>query len=878
MCDQAVASQDQIDILPKGLTPKHYKLHVYHITRETFKGTVTIDFSVDQATDAIYLNAKDLEIIDATIQANVSKTEVNLNVKSIEVDADTQVAVIRLNETIPGSSSKASVRVNYKGIIQTNMAGFYKSDYKTTKGDDSYMLSTQFEATDARRAFPCMDEPSLKATFDVAMTIKEEWTALSNMPVVSSISKGGETTVVFDTTPVMSTYLLAWACGDFEYIEALTKRQYNGKHIPVRVYTTKGMVQEGQFALDNATKIVDYFSEVFEIDYVLPKVDLLAVHEFSHGAMENWGLITYRTTALLFNEEKSSSEYKKRVAYVVAHELAHQWFGNLVTMDWWNELWLNEGFATWVGWLAIDHFFPEWDVFSVFVNEDLQMALNLDSLRQSHPIEVFVKSALDIDQIFDAISYRKGASTIRMISSHIGVKVFLKGVAMYLKKHAFGNAHTADLWDAVSEVSGQNISVMMDNWITKIGFPMLTIFETESGAIEITQDRFLSTGDVQPEENLTKWWIPLSISTAGKTEDKILDEKSVSIDGLAKDFYKINKDQVGVYRVNYPASRLVKYSEDLSLLTVNDKVGIIADSAAAAMAGIGSTTGLLTFVNKLKNEDSYVVWAQLLDFLASLRSAWFEQPEKVTNGLNKFTADLISPVIARIGLDVKTGEAFLVTQLRTLLFNVAGGVSLPAVVEKSKALFTAYIKGDKSALHPSLKGVVFRVVMANSQGTELEQAYKFIYGELINPVSIDGRETACSALGRAKDTRYIEKAIRLLLSGDVPAMDAHYLGGGLAANALGRWRLWTYIKENWDTIYKLYSTNMVVLDRFIRITTIKFSSIEAFDDITEFFKNKKTHGFERSLGQSLDAIRGNSQWVSRDKESVEAWLKEKNCL
>lgn len=249
------------------------------------------------------------------------------------------------------------------------MAGFYRSKYKPTveaaksvPRDDEYhyMLSTQFESCDARRAFPCFDEPNLKATFDFEIEIPEDQVALSNMPEKETKkgNKVGFKVVSFDTTPVMSTYLLAWAIGDFEYVEAFTKRSYNGKNMPVRVYTTRGLKEQGRYALEHAHQTVDYFSEIFGIDYPLPKSDLLAVHEFSHGAMENWGLVTYRTTAVLFDEKESDQRYKNRVAYVVAHELAHQWFGNLVTMDWWNELWLNEGFATWVGWLAVDHLHP----------------------------------------------------------------------------------------------------------------------------------------------------------------------------------------------------------------------------------------------------------------------------------------------------------------------------------------------------------------------------------------------------------------------------------------------------------------------------------------------------------------------------------------
>ena len=344
-------------------------------------------------------------------------------------------------------SGEQMLRIGFRGIINHSMAGFYKSLYKSIDepaksvamdGDHHVMFSTQFESCDARRAFPCFDEPNLKATFALSIEIPNDQVALSNMPEKESKPTEDDRKIVyFERTPVMSTYLLAWAVGDFEYVEDFTKRKYNGKPLPVRVYTTRGLKEQARLGLAVCCQVVDYFSEIFKIDYPLPKLDLLAVHEFSHGAMENWGLITYRTTAILFDEAKSDAKYKNRVSYVVAHELAHQWFGNYVTMDWWNELWLNEGFATWVGWLAVNHLQPDYQVWSQFVQEAVQNAQDLDGLRSSHPIEVPVKNALEVEQIFDAISYLKGSSVIRMLSSHLGQDVFLQGVSDYLKTHAY---------------------------------------------------------------------------------------------------------------------------------------------------------------------------------------------------------------------------------------------------------------------------------------------------------------------------------------------------------------------------------------------------------------------------------------------------------
>ena len=580
------------------------------------------------------------------------------------------------------ASKKATITIDFEGIINNEMAGFYRSKYKpaadparSVPKDDEwhYMFSTQFESCDARRAFPCFDEPNLKATFDLEVEIPSDQVALSNMPVKDIKStKLGWSMISFETTPVMSTYLLAWAIGDFEYVEQLTDRRYNGKQIPVRVYTTRGLKEQGRWALEHAPKIIDFFSEIFDIDYPLPKSDLLAVHEFTHGAMENWGLVTYRTSQVLFDEKTSDSRFRNAVAYVVAHELAHQWFGNLVTMDWWDELWLNEGFATWVGWHAVDHIHPDWQVWSQFVNEGMQSAFRLDGIRSSHPIHVPVRDALDINQIFDAISYLKGCSSIRMLANHLGVETFLKGVSNYLKAHAYGNAKTKDLWDALSEASGKNVNELMHPWISKIGHPVLTVTE-EPGQISIKQSRFLSTGDVKPEDDTTTWWVPLGFE-GKKGESGItslaLTQKEETIRDVDDDFYKLNSGATGFYRVNYPPERLAKLSSQLDRLGTEDKIAMIGSAGELAFAGNGTTASLLTFLEGFAKESHTLVWSQVVDSIALVKGT-FSEDDKIRDGLDKFVVKLIDAKVKEVGWEFPEGEDYLAGILRSTIIGSA---------------------------------------------------------------------------------------------------------------------------------------------------------------------------------------------------------------
>ncbi|KAJ5105123.1 Peptidase M1 alanine aminopeptidase/leukotriene A4 hydrolase [Penicillium alfredii] len=897
-----MASADR-DTLPDVVKPINYHVSLFDLELGGswgYKGQLKIDTKVTRATNEIVLNSKEIDVQRAEI---LGKDGSQL-AKASKVSYDKESERVTLGFPQDISPSEVVLSIDFTGTMNSAMAGFYRSKYKPVgepavdtpkEGDFYYMLSTQFESCDARRAFPCFDEPNLKATFDFEIEVPKGQTALSNMPIQSERdgSRPGLKFVTFERSPVMSTYvstnqidmcftpawltkyrlaqLLAWAVGDFEYVEAMTERKYQGKSIPVRVYTTRGLKDQARFALECAHRTVDYFSEVFEIEYPLPKADLLAVHEFAMGAMENWGLVTYRTTAVLFDEGKSDNRYKNRIAYVVAHELAHQWFGNLVTMDWWNELWLNEGFATWVGWLAVDHFYPDWNIWSQFVAEGVQQAFNLDSLRASHPIEVPVRNALEVDQIFDHISYLKGSSVIRMLSVHLGKETFLRGVANYLKSHAYGNATTNDLWSALSKASGQDVHTFMDPWIRKIGFPVVTVAE-EPGQISVRQNRFLSTGDAKPEEDQTTWWIPLGIKSGPNlttVDTRALTAKSDTVGGVGEDaFYKINKDLAGFYRTNYPPARLAKLGQSLDLLSTEDKIGLLGDAAALAVSGEGTTPALLALLEGFKGEKNYLAWSQVSSSLGNLRSV-FSQNEKAAEGLKKFTLSVASPAAERIGWDFQPNEDYLIVQLRKLLIAVAGTAGHEGTVAEAKRRFDLWATGkDKSAVHTDLRSAIFGINI--SEGSRKE--YDAVKEEYLRTDSVDGKEICLAAMGRTKDPTLVQDYLDFVFSDKVAVQDVHGGAVSLAANSKVRHLLWDYMKKNWTAVETKLSHNNVVFERFVRMGLSKFADHQIGEDIAAFFKGMNTSAYDRALVIVADNIRTNATYKERDEALVVEWL------
>lgn len=764
-----------------------------------------------------------------------SKGAVVVSNAEVSMDTDTQVATIKFSDSIAAGSS-AQLKLTFTGCLNDNMAGFYRSSYKMPNGETKYIASTQMEPTDARRAFPCFDEPALKAKFTITLVADKSMTCISNMDVASETdAQNGKKAVKFNTSPLMSTYLVAFIVGHLNYIETKDFR------VPIRVYATPDQdIEHGRFSLDLAAKTLAFYEKAFDSEFPLPKMDMVAVPDFSAGAMENWGLITYRIVDVLLDEKTSGASRKERIAETVQHELAHQWFGNLVTMDFWDGLWLNEGFATWMSWYSCNVFYPEWKVWQTYVIDNLQGALSLDSLRSSHPIEVPVKRADEINQIFDAISYSKGSSVLRMISKYLGEDVFLQGVRNYIKKHAYGNTETGDLWSALADASGKPVQQVMDIWTKNVGFPVVTVSENpDSSSIKLKQNRFLRTGDVRPEEDTTLYPVMLGLRTKDCVdENTMLTERESEFKVPNLDFFKLNADHSAIYRTSYTPDRLAKLGQAAreGLLTVEDRAGMIADSGALASSGYQKTSGLLSLLKSFDSESEFVVWNEILTRIGTLRAAWLFEDSQTKDALKAFQRSLVSDKAHELGWEFSEKDDHILQQFKGLLFGSAGMAEDPAVVQAAKDMFQRFAAGDLAAIHPNIRGSVFTIVLKN--GTEKE--YNAVLDRYFNAATSDEKTTALRCLGAAEDPALIKRTLDLASSDQVKNQDIYMPLGGLRNHTAGMEARWAWLKSNWDDIYMRLPPALGMLGTVVQLTTASFCTEEQLKDVQTFFQSKDT--------------------------------------
>ncbi|OAX41307.1 hypothetical protein K503DRAFT_848469 [Rhizopogon vinicolor AM-OR11-026] len=903
--------------LPLDVKPTHYDLTVKtDLENSTFEGVVKIDLDVKKETSTIVFNSADLKLSDASLYSDTLKLKQVDTSRSF--DDKMERGILSFSTPLP-AGSKATLSIGFSGELTGSMMGYYKSSFEH-EGTKKHYALTQFEPTAGRRAFPCWDEPLLKATFAVTMISRNDTVNLSNMPITSEeIYKPKATNVEdpslealfskltaedspearwkiskFETTPPMSTYLVAYANGRFAHLESSYKSPLSGKTRPLRIYSTPDVIHQAQYALDIKAKVLPIYEEIFDIEYPLPKLDTLVAHDFDAGAMENWGLITGRTSAFLLDPERADMAAKKRVTFFQSHEVAHMWFGDITTMEWWDYLYLNEGqstifflmmslkctlgFATLMGEVIIVGIvYPEWKVDSEFISEHLNDALDLDAKLSSHPIEVQCPDANQINQIFDSLSYAKAGSVLRMLSNYVGQERFLKGVSIYLKKHLYANSVTKDLWQGISESTGVDVPKIMDNWISKIGFPVLTVIEDEKG-IRIRQDRFLETGPAEEKDNQTIWTVPLALLTAGSDKVKVdntvvLDtrEKTLAID-TSKPF-KLNAGTYGVYRVLYSDERFAAIAKEAAkgdaVFSLNDRIGLVHDIMALSKAGFCKVSSALTIVDILRDEKEFLVWDSIARNIETLVSTWWEH-EAVINDLDAFRRALFVPIVKRLGYEYSPSDSADISQLRTRAIGQAAIAGDPTVVEELKTRFAEYMSTKDDSRIP---GDLFRRTIVTAVKYGGRQEYEFAKTLYENPTTPPSKSiSAVNAMCASKDEGCIKDTYAYILS-KARNQDIIYFINGLKGNKLTKRSCAQFFKDNYAEIAKRYDGNFSFKD----IVSSSFGGLtkeEDYQQIVDFFKDKDTSRYNLALSQTLDSLRASRAWIERSTTDIEGWLNE----
>ena len=753
------------------------------------------------------------------------------------------------------------------------MKGFYRAKYTGKDGETAYMGTTQFEAVDARRALPCWDEPCHKATFGVTLTAPKELKCLSNTDVKEQKAVDGDMVqYTFEPTPKMSTYLLAWTIGGLECVQQTIKKTRGGETL-LRVWAAEGKHEQGAFALEVAAKVLPLYEDFFGSDYILPKCDLLAIPDFAAGAMENWGLITYRETTLLC-DASSSAKHREWVALVVAHELAHQWFGNLVTMDWWKELWLNESFATWVEYWAVDQLYPEWQVFTQFVNDETGRALALDGMLTSHPVEVDVKNAEEIDEIFDAISYSKGGSLLRMVVEFIGIDAFRQGLRKYLDHFKFANATTRDLWKFLGDASGKDLQDVLEAWTGAQGYPWLSAKLTDAGdAIELEQHRFLGgTADVDAKLDEAVWKIPLLVQSAGdaKPTQVVMDSRKFTV-AVAKGaaWYNVNCLKGAFVRVRYDAILLGKLATAVKDKSVGniDRWGIAADQHAFAAAGHVSAAEVMSFLSAFADETDPTVWCEIVNFESSVKELLAGQDDATKALFNAWARKLYGPVFTRLGPIPADGGNHRDNQLRALLLSRLASANDDAAL----ALCAKYWDGRATTPVPAdLRGAVYAATV-KTRGEEGWAAMVDAY-----EASNDAMEKVrlLRSLSAPKDTALLQKTMAYIMGDKVRAQDAYFVMLGVAANPAGGAQLYCdMIKGSWPALWDRFPG--MILGRIVKgIGALPDAAMAA--DLAAFYDTidaKQKASVNMGLQQGIEEGKMRLTWVSRDLAAIVAHLK-----
>jgi aminopeptidase N len=845
--------------LPKEIVPRNYAVRlVPDLKTQTLTGSVTIDLEVLKPTRRIVLNARELEITKALLLYGE-----NRSLKPIADEKEQTVSFELPSELKPG---RCELALEFKGRINKQPQGLYEDRYQTASGE-KVMLATQMEPVDARRMFPCWDEPVYRATFELTATIPEKWLAMSNMPIERErvIAGSGTKQVSFKRTPSMASYLVVFAAGELEAIED----EVDG--IKLRVLCTEGKRESARYAMESTKKILHYYNEYFGVKYPLPKLDQLATPGGFSGAMENWGGIIYNEGGLLFDPKTSSEQTRERIFAVIAHEVAHQWFGDLVTMAWWDNLWLNEGFASWMGTKISDDLNPSWQVW-LRADKDKERVMSLDARKGTHPIQQPVRTESEANAAFDEITYVKGKSFLRMLEVYLGANAFRDGMRIYMKRHQFSNTTTEDLWKALEEGSGKQVRDFAAGWTTQPGLPVTKIAsdcKDNKHALTLTQERFTLH---DPNAEPLTWRIPVrfgNLDDLSATTQVLVEDKPLTLSfGACDAAIFANSGDTGYFHTQYSPELFAALARRVASLSEADKLNLLGDTWAMAAAGRAPASDYLQLVDSLRGEKSLAVWDEILGVLEDMDRLERDKPGR--RPLREFAIGLLRPVFETVGWQAKPDESRNVGLLRVYLIEALAWYGDTTMIDEVRERFARMLK-EPSSLSPDLRPVVVRVVGRYADAATWNQLHDLARQSL----RTEEKRMYYDGLQQAQDPQLANQTLGISLTDEMRPAEKNQNLFRVASARDGDRLVWDFFLTHDEKL-------MADIDGFRRHRYIPGTLANALDpaladELLNYMKTKRAGDPDIEANRVAERIRYQGDLRARAVGDIDTWVESRKA-